>query len=215
MDNGAHEVNSSSQNVNTHVFGRIERGASRRGLTAVSREGSSFFIPASLADTWQLAPGRELTEGEFAQLREQAELLLAQEKAVDLLARREHCVQELRQKLLQREFSPQTIESVLSRLQEKRYLDDSRFAQMWIRSRLRKQPESPAMLKAGLQKKGVDRLTAEAALADAQLDSDELALLTAERAAARGADRQKVMRVLQRKGFRPAEVLRAVDKLLL
>lgn len=213
MDNEVHGANSSSQNVNTHVFGRIERGVSRKGLTAVSQDGSSFFIPAALADLWQLAPGRELSEDEYIQLEKQAEIILVQHKSVDLLARRDHSVQELRQKLLQRNYSPDTVEIVLTRLQEKGYLDDERFARIWIRSRLRKQPESPAMLKAGLLKKGVDRQTAEDALAAAELDSEALALQTAKRAASRGSDRQKVVRVLQRKGFRQSEAIRAVDKL--
>ena len=56
--------------------------------------------------------------------------------AVGLLARREHSEQELRQKLELREYSDESIEEAISRLHEKNYLCDERFAASVCRHRV-------------------------------------------------------------------------------
>jgi regulatory protein len=56
-------------------------------------------------------------------------------KALELLARREHSRLELRQKLLQRGFPAECIDSVLDRLVAERLLDESRYAELYACTR--------------------------------------------------------------------------------
>ena len=54
------------------------------------------------------------------------------ETAVRLLARREYSEQELRRKLLQQSYDPDSITDAIIRLKEKGYLDDTRLLQRGI-----------------------------------------------------------------------------------
>jgi regulatory protein len=211
MDNEAHVENSSSQNVNETVFGRIERGASRKGLYAVAEDGSSFFIPRLVADTHHLHAGQELDGNQFSNLKREAERVALKQKAVELLANRDHSVQELRIKLVKREFDTQLIDQVLNQLLERGYLDDHRFAEIWIRSRLRKRPESPVQLKAGLMRAGVSREIAEQAISDADVDFSRVVADAVARELRKGKGPQKILQALSRKGFSYGDIKREID----
>jgi regulatory protein len=213
MDREAHVENSSSQNVNQDVYGRIERGASRNGLQAVSTEGSSFFIPKSCAEAFNLAVGQQLNQQDFNALKAEAERIIVLQKAVDLLSRREHSTQELRLKLKKRDYDQSVIEQVISTLRDKGYLDDVRFAAMWIRSRLRKKPESPFALKAGLMNKGVDADTAETAIREAEVDWQDVLETAVKKKLDKTADPKKVLAYLVRRGFSYPEVMKALKRI--
>jgi len=57
------------------------------------------------------------------------------QKALSLLARREHSSLELEQKLSQKDYSPELIHHVLIDFQKRNWLSDSRFAEIYIRKR--------------------------------------------------------------------------------
>jgi regulatory protein len=213
MDKEAHVENSSSQNVNQDVYGRIERGVSRNGLQAVSTDGSSFFIPKSCAESWGLAVGGQLSEEDYNALKAEADRIIVLQKAVDLLSRREHSTQELHLKLKKRDYDETVIEQVISTLKKKGYLDDARFAAMWIRSRIRKKPESPFALKAGLMNKGVDADTAEAAIREAEIDWQEVLEAAVKKKLDKTADTKKVLAYLVRRGFSYPEVVKALKRI--
>lgn len=59
-------------------------------------------------------------------------------KAIDLLARREHSVQELQQKLLQRDHLIEEISIVIDYLIANNYLSDQRYSEAMFRLRLNK-----------------------------------------------------------------------------
>jgi regulatory protein len=84
--------------------------------------------------------------------------------AVRLLGLRSHSAVELGRKLGRRGFDADTVESVLARLTERRYLDDSEFARQLVNHRSRGRGGS-AMV-AELVAKGVSRSLAQAAVAD-------------------------------------------------
>ncbi|GAB4365231.1 MAG: hypothetical protein Kow009_01990 [Spirochaetales bacterium] len=62
----------------------------------------------------------------------------------------------MERKLLLRRFQPEEISQALDRLEEEGALSDRRFAEEWVRSRLRKHPEGRTLLEMGLRKRGVD-----------------------------------------------------------
>jgi regulatory protein len=84
--------------------------------------------------------------------------------AVRLLGLRSHSAVELGRKLERRGFDEDTIASVLARLSERRYLDDSEFARQLVNHRSR--ARGGAAIAAELASKGVARSVAQAAVAD-------------------------------------------------
>jgi regulatory protein len=83
------------------------------------------------------------------------------EKALDLLARAPHTTFSLRMKMHKRNFESRAVEEVLQFLKRQEYLDDRRYAENWLRSRIERRPEGRAVLIAGLLRKGVPREIAE------------------------------------------------------
>jgi regulatory protein len=83
--------------------------------------------------------------------------------AVRLLGLRSHSAVELGLKLERRGFDEDTVASVLARLAEQRYLDDSEFARELVSHRSR--GRGGAAIVAELATKGVSRSVAQAAVA--------------------------------------------------
>ena len=130
----------------------------------------------------------------------------AMERAARLLAATSRSQAELRSRLLGAGYPGEVVERVLPRLIELRLIDDLAFARNWIERRARKGLSAGALL-AELEGKGVDRETAEAALADSGVDEDAAALEWAAKLAAKVADRPlpeqagRLRGMLLRRGF--------------
>ena len=95
-------------------------------------------------------------------------------RALDLLARREHSRLELERKLLQRSFVPEIVEEVLDRLQTDGLLDEGRFLDSFIRTRIGK-GQGPARIQAELGQRGIDRSRVQAWLREAEFNWPSLA----------------------------------------
>ena len=80
-------------------------------------------------------------------------------KAMDLLARREHSRLELYQKLKQRQFEPDVINSELDKLLDEGLQSDERFAEAFLRSRIDK-GKGPNIILSELSQRGIDELIA-------------------------------------------------------
>jgi regulatory protein len=85
---------------------------------------------------------------------------------MDLLARREHSLAELRAKLVAREFGPAEIDAALERLVREGLADNSRFVDAFIAFRIRK-GQGPIRIRAELVERGIDGETIARALTDA------------------------------------------------
>ncbi len=131
--------------------------------------------------------------------------------ALDLLARREHSLAELRAKLAARGFPAEEVEGVVTALADKGLASNSRFLESFIASRIRK-GQGPIRIRAELRQRGIDGATADAALAEAH---DWRALARDVRTTRFGAeppadirDRARQARFLEYRGF-TAEQIRA------
>jgi len=133
-------------------------------------------------------------------------------KAMDLLARREHSTQELRRKLAAREFDDREIEQALTKLQRDGLLSDDRFAEAFVQQRFNA-GMGPLKIAFELRQKGIEDSLAEehlAAFAGSWQES-----MSRERAKRFGetipqdyAARMKQARFLQNRGFSPESVMR-------
>ena len=87
------------------------------------------------------------------------------QRAVKLLAAKPRSVAELRERLLEKEWTtPEIVEAVLAKLGEYGYLDDERFAIGFASYRVRQRPVGRQRLARDLQLKKVPRETADEAL---------------------------------------------------
>jgi regulatory protein len=185
---------------------RIQEGGSVTGVLKVLLEdGSSFFIAKDLiyGDSTPESP---------EDLERWAAETAARKKALDLLARRDHARGELRIKLLQRNFDPDAIERALGWIDNKGYLNDERFARRWVAERLRKHPEGPLALEAGLRKKGIQVHVIRLIIGELGEEERLEALIRAqEKISRRYDDPAKIKTALIRRGFSSSD-LRLFEK---
>jgi len=104
-------------------------------------------------------------------------LLRAEKAALRLIARAEQCSQGLARKLEKRGYDAACIAEVIYSLSEKKLIDDRRYAQFWLESRLHF-TRSPRRLLSSLCARGIERDNAEAALKAALDEEAEFALLS-------------------------------------
>jgi len=157
---------SSSPNDNLKLVQADRTGTTGERIKLQFSDGSCFFVSdADLREQGlhavELLPDLELSEAVIRGLKHSSAVRLVRDKALDLLSRAPHTVFSLRMKLLKRGHNTRTVGEVLESLSEQGYLDDSGFAEDWVRSRIERRPEGRALLIAGLLRKGVAREVAE------------------------------------------------------
>lgn len=136
-------------------------------------------------------------------------------QAIKLLARREHAPAELRRKLDQRGFERTAITHVLEALARQDLLSSQRYAAGFVRARIER-GQGPVRIAAELTRAGVDEAEVDSALAEADVDWQELAAGARQkrfgaRPPADRSQRLKQMRFLQRRGFDHDAIAAAVD----
>ncbi len=193
-----------SNSRSDRTVSRIQgRGAGSEAVRVTLSDGSSFFASSSELASERLVVGSSIDGASVARLAASAESLRARDKALGLLAARDHSRSQLETKLGERGFSPESIGFALDSLAREGSLDDARFARAWLDSRLKRAPSGRSHLYAGLLRSGVSRECAGEAL-ESLSDEEERAALRA--AAARllrrpGMGEEKLIATLVRRGF--------------
>ncbi|HSE11081.1 MAG TPA: regulatory protein RecX [Rudaea sp.] len=138
----------------------------------------------------------------------------AYEKALGLLARREHSARELKSKLALRGFAADENSAALERLQSKDFQNDARFGEMLVRSRI-EGGYGPRWIVAELRTHGIGAEKAAALIAAAEPDWPALVRRQLRRRyggkpASSLAERGKRASFLLRRGFDATTVKLAV-----
>ena len=138
----------------------------------------------------------------------------AYEKALGLLARREHSARELKTKLARRGFDADENAAALERLRSKDFQNDARFGEMLVRSRI-EGGYGPRWIVAELRTHGIGDEEAGTLIAAAEPDWPELVRRQLRRRyggkpAATLAERSKRAAFLLRRGFDASAVKLAV-----
>lgn len=139
----------------------------------------------------------------------------APETALRLLARREHSRLELTMKLRQRRVDDSVIESVLDDFEDRGWLDDNRFAEVFVRQRL-DAGYGPLKIQADLQQRGVRGSPPELAKVSGEQWTDMAIRLRERRFGLADisndwAERQRQGGFLARRGFSGEQVERALE----
>ena len=187
----------------------------------------SFSLDISQVVDFKLKVGRELTENEISELKKASEFGKLYQRTLEWVLVRPRSIREtaqyLRRKLKQSssgrssrlssqgsslrprsncgcpsedcfEFS----DEIVSRLIDKGYLDDRRFAEFWVENRFVKKGVSRKRLSLELMKKGISREIIEEVL-DKRNDEEEILKIIAKKRAK--YDDEKLISYLVRQGF--------------
>ena len=101
------------------------------------------------------------------------------QRAVKLLAAKPRSIQELRERLLEKQWADEAaVEYALAKLKEYGYLDDERFAFGYASYRVKQKPVGRQRLARDLQTKKVSKETADAALELVYQETPEEELIT-------------------------------------
>jgi regulatory protein len=118
--------------------------------------------------SWKAKAARQVNEGEEREpkpLDPEKARERTMQRAVKLLATKPRSVEELRERLLEKEWTnEEAVDGVLARLREYGYLDDERFAFGYASYKVRQKPVGRQRLQRALALKKVDKETADEAL---------------------------------------------------
>jgi regulatory protein len=131
--------------------------------------------------------------------------------ACSYLTRRERCTAEVRDYLRRHGYPAEEIAEALRRLVALEYVDDLRYARLYVRMRSRNSPRSGTFLRRELVRRGIARETARQAVDEllVEVPEDELARRLIAKLPGEGKQwRERAARRLRARGFRPSLVLR-------
>ena len=136
-------------------------------------------------------------------------------KAIDFLARREHSVQELQQKLLQRNYHIEDISNVVDYLIQNNYLSDQRYSEALFRLRFNK-GYGKYYIDNELRQKGISSAQINALHTEQVVDwTAQAALVYQKKYANKNIDGQKEkakrVRYLQSRGFSHDEIMTVLN----
>lgn len=159
-----------------------------------------------------LSNQNEFSEEEYADILSAALTFSAENAAMTYLARTEQCRFLLTQKLIHKQIDKNCINEALDYLEEIHYLDDSRFAEVWLRSRAIDHAEGRLKLSAELSSRGIDRSVSKAALDDFFNCHDEIDLCKRayEKLVRQKVKPEKIEQSLRNKGFTMNEIKTAL-----
>ena len=194
-----------------------------------------FFCSLALSQVvdLKLKIGRVLTDEELVELKRASEFGKLYQRALEYALLRPHSQKELRDYLkkktlsrtirvknkktgecqtkLKEGFDASLVEPVLARLIERGYVDDERFARLWVENRSVRKGVSRKKLRLELQAKGVAQDIIENCLSEGvRNEQEELAKVIAKKAK-KYPDEQKLIQYLLRQGFNYSDILDALS----
>lgn len=196
------------------MFATIERKASGEGYFILQEGLPPFFISARVFLSKDLPLSEPIAEDLVYDLINEQLTLNCREQALEYLARREHTSLELKQKLLKKNYTQIQIDTTLETLIEQNLLSEYRYAQSYILSRQRKNPEGKILLRQRLMAKGVNREDAERSLEEAFTEENLVeAVSKAYTVAIRKYEGEMAKEKLLSRGFTRSELRFAFERM--
>ena len=154
-------------------------------LTKIRQRGGRFELTITTLDSplvvdeevihrFRLVEGIVLTSPQLEQLTKEAELAACDWETARLLGLREHSVGEIEFKLKRKEFSADTVKTIIQKYRQLTLLDDTEYARKVVEMTLRRNPAGRAFLIALLRKKRVGRTVAERTVDMILRETDEV-----------------------------------------
>ena len=167
--------------------------------------------------------GTQQPAAEPESTRPEVTLATVSDKAMELLARREHSRAELKEKLKRHayDYPADFIEAVLDDFAARNLQSDERFAEVYVRSRISR-GYGEIKIRAEMQSRGVSADTTQLALEALEIDwyGKALAALMKKFASGLNAEnmrsqktRGKMQRFLQNRGYNPDQIITSINRI--
>jgi len=137
-------------------------------------DGEFAFGLERITVAW-LRIGQVLSDEKISELKNHDEQEVVYQKALRLLEYRPRAEEEIRRKLDQKGISEEVINNVIERLRRNSLVNDEQFAQAWVENRTEFRPRSRKALQFEMRQKGVSAPAIEQALANLEINEEELA----------------------------------------
>jgi len=163
----------------------------------------SFSLTQSQLLEHRLHSGLELSEADLAKLKYASDYGKLLERTLNYIMIRPRSTREVRDYLWRKKAEPELADAVQHWMQDRGYLNDTSFAQSWVRNRQLTKPVSKRRLVAELRQKGVASESIEQAFMTEEFDENEALreIIAKKRKQARYQDEVKLMQYLARQGF--------------
>lgn len=139
--------------------------------------GESIRFPYDIFKLYKLDRGKIIDHTEYQQLKDESNRFECNRKALDFLSIRSRSYREMENYLFKKGFSRDIIKGVLSKLDEKGYIDDLEFAKKFISYKMKRKVIGKNLLKKELFRKGISREIVKRAIRETgsdTIDSEEV-----------------------------------------
>lgn len=155
----------------------------------------AFGCMIDTAVRFGLTKGKELSKQDVERLQEQEDIIALKQVALRYATYKSRTAEEVRRKMLEKEFAPEEAEYAVQFLEEFGYVDDRKYARTYIKEGVERKFMGVNRLRQELLKRGISKFDVEDALTEAfsPESSKEAAFETALAAA------EKKLRSLGRK----------------
>ena len=114
-----------------------------------------LFLSVDIFYKSDLKKNDEISDDRFSSLIKENRLFHIKQRAFRYLGRRQHSTSELRIKLKQKGYETELINQVLDDLKQKNYLDDTKFAEMFVEEKIKLKLWGEQKLRSELIKRGI------------------------------------------------------------
>ena len=171
------------------------------------------------AEFWALnfiSDGTDITDGEWEELVEKINYRKAFNKCADLLSRRDHSINELRDKLL-RTVDEASADKAIDKFIEMGYLDDEKFARALAEHLYDTKHYSDSHVKQELYQRGISRDIINDIVESAENDSVQSVMTIINKKYLNKLNmeggREKVIDAMVRKGFSYSDIKSALEQI--
>ena len=156
---------------------------------------------------FKLKEGECISEETCAYIKENLVYIKAQDTALHYMGYKMRTEKEVRGKLAEKGFSEEVAERVMEFLRKYSYCDDRKYAEVFVRERLRLHPKGAYALQMELKQKGISEEMIQEVLQDADMDEVQDAAKWIEKRTKGQYDleekeKRRLYGFLQRKGYR-------------
>ena len=173
----------------------------------------SFSLDEVQLAALALRKNMEIDEQQLDQLKSESSFGKNYIRALDLVSRRPRSQREIRDYAFRKQWTKANTDRVIERLLERGYLNDAKFAEIFVRSRANLRNYSTRRMKLELQKKGVSSDIIDQVLSESDDFDENVALknLIAKKQN-RYDDEQKLIAYLARQGFTYDAIRSAINQ---
>jgi len=133
-----------------------------------------LFLSVDIFYKSGLKKNDEISDDRFSSLIKENRLFHIKQRAFRYLGRRQHSTSELRIKLKQKGYETELINHVLDDLKQKNYLDDTKFAEMFVEEKIKLKLWGEQKLRGELIKRGIKSEIISDVLRNKITDEDKL-----------------------------------------